>query len=415
MTYSLAAQKLLPTTIELPASKSISNRALIISAISRQNEMPENISQCDDTDVVVHALCNMPPTIDIRASGSAMRFLTSYLSIKEGKHVLTGTTRMQHRPIKVLVDSLLQLGADISYIGQEGFPPLMINGKTLDGGFIQVAGDVSSQYISSLLMIGPTMQNGLTIHLLGTVISRSYIDLTISMMQEYGADVEWTSVDTIEVKPQPYKPTHYFIESDWTAASYWYEALALATNDDAELHLTGLMDASAQGDSTVKYIFSLLGVKTTFQDKTKKVPTTVVLQHDNRQINHLVLDFNNCPDIAQTLVCTCCGLGIPFDFTGLSTLKIKETDRIVALQTELRKLGFVLSAHDDSRLTWDGERCEASMEAIDTYEDHRMAMAFAPLALRIKGLQITAPEVVSKSYPNFWEHLRKASFIISEE
>ncbi len=414
MIYTLSTCGLNSATIALPASKSINNRSLIISAISGGSIMPTNLSRCDDADVLLSALHDMPYTIDVKASGSAMRFLTSYLSINEGEHVLTGTARMQQRPIKVLVDALLELGANISYVKRVGFPPLLIKGKPLNGGRIQVVGDVSSQYISSLLMIAPTFQNGLTIRLIGDVVSRSYIDLTISMMKEYGANVEWASADTIVVKPQMYQLRPYYVENDWTAASYWYELLAFTKDPNVELTLPGLRESSLQGDAQVKYIFSLLGVKTTFLPQDKNGLNTVVLRRSGMVVSHLAFDFTNCPDVAQTLVCTCCGLGITFDFTGLSTLKIKETDRLVALKTELRKLGFVLHDYGDSRLVWDGERIEPTLEAIDTHEDHRMAMAIAPLALLQEGIKINNPEVVNKSYPNYWEHLRQVSFHIAE-
>ncbi len=414
MTYLLTARQLSGTTIDLPASKSITNRALIISAISGRPAGLENISRCDDTDVMIAALKGMGPVIDIGASGSAMRFLTSYLSIREGERLLTGTPRMCHRPIRVLVEALRQLGADITYAGKEGFPPLLIRGKKMNGGRVQMAGNVSSQYISSLLMIAPAMPEGITIQLTGNVISRSYIDLTLTLMQDYGAAAEWAAVDTITVKPRPYEPKDYFIENDWTSASYWYEMVALAPNIGAEIILDGLMDGSTQGDTIVKYIFSLLGVRTAFKDKTKKTPTQVSLRGGGMVVPKLVFDFTNCPDLVQTVVCTCCGLGIPFDFTGLSTLRIKETDRIEALETELKKLGFVLHDFDNDRLVWDGEKTAATMEPVNTYEDHRMAMAFAPLALRFDGLRITRPDVVSKSYPDFWRHLARASFTIEE-
>ncbi|MCD8282318.1 MAG: 3-phosphoshikimate 1-carboxyvinyltransferase [Prevotella sp.] len=414
MVYHLTARRLQGGLIHLPASKSITNRALIISALSGQKGGLENVGRCDDTEVMIAALRDRPPVVDIGAAGSAMRFLTAYFSIQEGEHVLTGTPRMCHRPIGVLVDALRRLGADISYVGREGFPPLRIRGKRIAGGAVEMAGDVSSQYISSLLMIAPTMAEGLTIHLLGDVVSRSYIDITLSMMQFYGASAEWAGVDTIVVKAFPYVPRHYFIENDWTAASYWYEAVALAKNKGAEIRLDGLTDGSTQGDTIVKYIFSLLGVRTSFKDKTKKVPTEVSLRGGGMVVSRLVFDFRHCPDLVQTVVCTCCGLGIPFEFSGLSTLRIKETDRIIALKAEMRKLGFVLYDDGEGRLVWDGERTTPTMEPIDTYEDHRMAMSFAPLALRMDGIRIVRPEVVSKSYPDFWEHLRQLSFVIDE-
>lgn len=412
MTYKIFPPSELRQTILLPASKSISNRALIIHALSGGEDVPENLSKCDDTDVMVAALHDMPYEINIKAAGTAMRFMTAYLSVTEGEHIITGTDRMKHRPISVLVDALRSLGADIEYVGEEGFPPLKIKGSALEGGELHIPGNVSSQYISALLMIAPMMQHGLKLHLVGDIISRSYIELTISMMTEYGASVEWIDVDIIDVRPQPYKSRPYYIENDWSAASYWYEMMALTADDDAEIHMPGLMGGSSQGDTIVKYIYSLLGVKTVFDTKQQRVPATITLRHSNMCLPRMKFDFSNCPDLTQTVVCTCCGLGIPFDFTGLSTLKIKETDRIEALKTELRKLGFAIRSVNDNELIWDGERCEPIMEPIDTYEDHRMAMAFAPLAMRFSSLQINDPEVVSKSYPNYWKDLEQSRFII---
>ncbi len=411
MTYSLAVLPWRNATIALPASKSISNRALIVAALTPEAISPTNISKCDDTDALVSALRDMPDVIDVGASGSAMRFLTSYLSISSGEHTLTGTARMQQRPIRVLVDALRSLGAEITYLRDEGFPPLRIRGKNLEGGRIRVASDVSSQYISSLLMIAPTMRRGLTIELLGETISRSYIDLTLSIMQAYGAQAEWARVGVLEVQPQGYKPTPYYIESDWSAASYWYEMLSLTDAQDATLRLMGLTDSSRQGDAIARHIFSLLGVRTIFEHG--ETPS-VLLRRSGPVVQTMVLDCSNCPDIAQTVVCACCGLGVPFDLTGLSTLTIKETDRLAALTTELRKLGFVVKSRDNNRLTWDGERCDPTMEALDTYDDHRMAMALAPLALRIEGVKINNPAVVSKSYPAFWQHIQEVAVKIEE-
>ena len=409
MTYEITASKTLRQTIALPASKSISNRALVISALAGDGCVLDNLSDCDDTDVMVAALADMPYEIDIKAAGTAMRFMTALLSVKPGEHVVTGTERMKHRPIGILVNSLRTLGAEIDYEGEEGFPPLRVRGKSLDGGRLQIQGNVSSQYISALLMIGPAMRNGLTLQLLGDVISRPYIELTLGMMREFGAKAEWIGADSIRVEPQPYKARRYFVESDWSGASYWYQMMALTDDEDAEIRLTGLHDNSAQGDSVVKYIYSMLGVKTAFVAEKGK-PSTVVLTKNNRMLPRLKFNFAACPDLAQTVVCTCCGMGIPFDFTGLSTLKIKETDRIEALKAELRKLGFVLHDRNDNELIWDGERCEATMAAVDTYEDHRMALAFAPMALAIDGVKINNPEVVSKSYPYYWRDLQLCGF-----
>ena len=374
--------------------------------------MPSNLSDCDDTEVIVDALNNNPYEINIKAAGTAMRFMTAYLAVKEGEeHVLTGTERMRHRPIGLLVDALRRLGANIEYAGEEGFPPLRIKGCTLEGGLLEVAGNISSQYISALLLIGPCLKNGLTLHMTGDVISRPYIDLTLWTMREFGADAEWSDYDTIVVKPQPYKDREYLTENDWSAASYWYEMMALTSNPDDEIKLEGLMDGSKQGDSQVRYIFSLLGVKTAFKTKKPGVPTTVTLKHSGRCVPRLEYNFVNSPDLAQTFVICCALLNVPFHFTGLSTLKIKETDRIEAMKTEMRKLGYVVRSVNDSELIWDGELCTPSLEpGIDTYEDHRMALAFAPAALRFDGLRINNPQVVTKSYPQFWNDLKAAGF-----
>ena len=411
--YRLTAPRQLNQTICLPASKSISNRALIIYALSGGSQMPQNLSDCDDTEVIIHALRFMPTEIDIKAAGTAMRFMTAYLSVMKGTHTLTGTERMKHRPIGILVNALKALGADIKYAGTDGYPPLQITGKTLKGGLLSIPGNVSSQYISALLMIGPMLKNGLTLQLTGDIISRPYIDLTLWTMGEFGADAEWTSADTITVKPKPYQDREYFIENDWSGASYWYEMVALSSNQDSEIKLTGLMDGSKQGDSVTRYIFSLLGVKTTFETKKEGVPQTITLKQSGRCVSRLDYDFVNSPDLAQTFVVTCAAKGITFHFKGLSTLKIKETDRIEALKKEMRKLGYVLHDVNDSELYWDGERCEPSMEeGIDTYDDHRMALAFAPYALVAEGLKINNPHVVTKSYPHYWEDLKQAGFKI---
>ena len=411
----ITAPERLMADVKLPASKSISNRALIIYSLAGGSILPQNLSDCDDTSVIVNALRNMPETIDIKAAGTAMRFMTAYLSVMPGTHVLTGTERMKHRPIGILVDALRRLGADIGYVGEEGFPPLRITGQPLLGGELELPGNVSSQYISGLLMIGPVLKHGLTLKLQGDVISRPYIDLTLWMMREFGADAEWTGPDTIEVKAQPYKAREYFIENDWSGASYWYEMVALSQDKEAEVKLSGLMDGSKQGDSSVRYIFSLLGVKTVFETKEEGVPQTVTLKKSGRRVPRLEYDFVNSPDLAQTFVVACAMLGVKFHFTGLRTLKIKETDRIEALKTEMRKLGFVLHDKNDSELIWDGERCEPAEDtSIDTYEDHRMALAFAPVAFK-QPVTINNPQVVTKSYPDFWNHLSLAGFDIQKE
>ena len=416
MQYNITAPKALDLTVQLPASKSISNRALIIHALSGSDVLPENLSDCDDTDVIVKALEDNPYEINIKAAGTAMRFMTAFLATRNGEeHVITGTERMKHRPIHILVDALRRLGADIDYLGEEGFPPLRIKGRQLEGGELEVPGNVSSQFISALLLIGPCLRDGLTLRLTGDIISRPYIDLTLWMIREFGADADWSTYDTITVGGS-YKKRSYFIENDWSAASYWYEMMALSKQEGDVLRLEGLMDGSKQGDSSVRYIFSLLGVKSTFGTTEEGVPTTVTLRHSGRCVPRLEYDFVNSPDLAQTFVVCCLMLGVPFYFRGLSTLKIKETDRIEALKTEARKLGFVLHDKNNSELYWDGERCEPlANAAIDTYEDHRMALAFAPAAFRLDSLRINNPQVVSKSYPHFWEDIKAAGFGVKNE
>ncbi len=384
--------------ITLPASKSISNRALILNALAYSPYDIQNLSDCDDTRVTVKALDSNDRTFDIGAAGTAMRFLTAFLSKTVGEWVITGSERMKQRPIKLLVDALTTLGARIEYVEKEGFPPLRIFGSALTGGEIRLNGGVSSQYISALMMIAPYMQNGLKIILEGNVISVPYINMTLNMMKEYGVAVDFNNT-IIDIKAQTYKPIQYKVESDWSAASYWYEVLAIAGK--GQVFLTGLNQNSYQGDSKVAALFEQLGVSSTYQVEG------VLLQATGKYVEQFEYDFVNQPDLAQTFAVTCCMKGIPFHFGGLQTLKIKETDRIAALINELGKLGFVLTEPAEGQLAWTGNRCDAAQPvSIATYEDHRMAMAFAPAAL-ITPLVIEEPQVVSKSYPGFWEDIEK--------
>lgn len=413
MQYMITPPRHVDTRILLPASKSISNRVLIIHALTGGNVMPENLSDCDDTKVIIRALSHRPEVIDIKAAGTAMRFMTAYLSVTEGEHTITGTERMKHRPIGVLVDALRYLGAEIEYAGEKGFPPLRIRGRQLEGGRLEIPGNVSSQYISALLMIAPVLSKGLEMKLTGGIVSRPYIDLTLHLMHQFGVSAEWTDIDSITVKPQPYRQRPYTIENDWTAASYWYEVLALTDELGSKVVLPGMLDGSRQGDSAVRYIFSLLGIKTAFADREADRLTDATLTRHSCMLNRMDYDFTNQPDLAQTLIATCPVLGIPFHFTGLGSLRIKETDRIEAMKTEMEKLGYILHADNGTELSWEGDRCEpAAQPVIDTYEDHRMAMSFAPLAIRLGRIGINHPEVVSKSYPHYWNDLRKAGFHI---
>jgi len=389
--------------IDLPASKSISNRALILNALSYSPYDILNLSDCDDTRVTLNALDSNDTTFDIGAAGTAMRFLTAFLSKTVGEWIITGSERMKKRPIKVLVDALNSLGAKIEYVEKEGYPPLRIYGSALTGGEIHINGSVSSQYISAIMMIAPFMMNGLKIILEDKIISRPYIDMTIQMMQEFGARVEFNG-NIIQIDPQEYNPIEYVVESDWSAASYWYEILSLAGK--GEVFLNGLLPNSYQGDSKVAELFEQLGIQTTYMSGG------ILLRSVDIISQRMEYDFSDQPDLVQTFVVTCCLKGIPFVFSGLHSLKIKETDRVAALITELKKLGFVLYEPREGFLSWENETCKPVEKiSIATYEDHRMAMAFAPAALYYPII-IEQPEVVSKSYPGYWKDLEK---IISNE
>ena len=434
MQYKILSPGSVNSSIVLPSSKSISNRALAIGALAGSIASITNLSDCDDTEVMQRWLTERPSTVDVGAAGTSMRFSTALLAVGQGEHVITGSERMKNRPIKILVDALRRLGADISYVEKEGYPPLRIVGKGgLYYGSVSLPGNVSSQYISALMMIGPYLKDGLILTLTDKVISRPYIEMTMSLMRQFGAKVYWdcssdesngtvdeslesnsaddksTESNVIIVEPGRYAVKSFNVESDWSAASYWYEMVALSSEGDARVLLPGLYEDSLQGDSKGREVFSLLGVKTEY---TKD---GVLLSKKTREVDTLEYDFVKMPDLAQTFVVTCCMMGVPFHFTGLESLKIKETDRIVALKNEMAKLGFDLEDRNDSELLWDGRRRALTAEeydsvAIDTYEDHRMAMAFAPVALVNGSIRINNPHVVSKSYPRYWDDLLAAGF-----
>lgn len=398
--------------IALPPSKSISARALIVQAYAGQDGMIAGLSDCDDTRAMRHALTvgRHETTVDIGASGTAMRFLTAYFATREGEtHILTGTARMLQRPIGPLVDALRALGAEIHYEGAAGYPPLRIVGHNLQGGRVSIAANVSSQYISALMMAGAVMPQGLTIELLGKTASRPYIEMTLQLMQQWGATATMDG-NTVSVLPGGgyHRAKPYSIEPDWSAASYWYALVALSPDAEASVELPGLSLDSIQGDRVCATLFSTLGVET--------CPTTDGGLHLRKRqgyqrpsaMQHYAMA--DCPDLAQGLVVAAALLGIPFACCGLESLKIKETDRMAALQQELGKLALHLQAPDDGHLIFtpqnSGEAAGSSVPpCIETYDDHRMAMAFAPAAWYCPGLQIAHPEVVSKSYPEFWEHL----------
>ena len=414
-TISLPSASTLSATITLPASKSISNRALIINALSGGVCHIDNISKCDDTDAMLMALKSEDGHLNIGAAGTAMRFLTGYCAMQCGRtFTLDGTERMRKRPIKILVDALRHLGADITYLGEEGFPPLKIVGKPLDKtSEITLPGNVSSQYISSLMMIAPLMPKGLTITLTDGMLSVPYLDMTASIMREFGAEVSRQD-NVITISPVPYKATRYTVESDWSASSYWFEIAALLP--EAEFTLPALFEHSLQGDCRIKDIFLSLGVKSRFTQNG------LCISGGGEKVSFLSLDLSGQPDMAQTIVVTACMLGIPFRINGLKTLKIKETDRIEALRTELAKYGIELgveSTDDDLALVWDGAKKSDNVSShidITTYDDHRMALAFAPTAF-VSDSEVTIrhTEVVSKSYPEYWKHLASVGVLLRDD
>ncbi len=407
MHYQLSTPSIQKTgTIKLPASKSISNRYLMLNALSYSPFEIKNLSDSDDTNVMLQVLKSDTNHFDVGAAGTSMRFLTAFLSKIVGEWTITGSERMKQRPIKILVDALNKLGAKIEYIENEGYPPLRIYGSALKGINLELPGNISSQYISALLMIGPTLEGGLTLTLTGDVISRPYIQMTLALMKEFGASAVWKD-NVITIPEANYQAKAVTAESDWSAASYWYEIAALIP--DSEFILQGLHKDSLQGDSNVKQIFESLGVKTTFSKKGTTITQTGTLA------KKLVYNFINEPDLTQTVATCCCLLNVPFSFTGLQTLKIKETDRITALINELAKFGFVLTTNDIDTLEWNGEKKEIKTEPISvyTYKDHRMAMAFAPAALKGFEVIIEDPQVVSKSYPHYWEDVKKVGIEIA--
>jgi len=403
--------------IQLTGSKSECNRALIIKSLSKKLVKVENLSNAADT-VTLNAILsdldtydndsNTEKTVDVGPAGTAMRFLSAYLSAKNGNFLLTGTERMKQRPIGILANALKEIGADISYAEIEGFPPLAIKGPMEQAAsHIKIKGDISSQYISALLMLAPTLKQGLTLEIEGELTSKPYVEMTLAMLAECGITHDWTE-NLITIKPQDFKPSTLIVEPDWSAASYWYSVVALAKN--AQISLPHLRDKSLQGDSQIKTIMEIFGVTTV------KTSNGISFEKNQGTKNtDQILDLKTCPDLAQTIVVIAAALGINMAFTGLETLKIKETDRVAALQNELAKIGVKLN-EDNLVYTLDCSELHFPKKvSFATYEDHRMAMAFAPLALLIDQVEIEDYNVVEKSYPYFWEDLKKAGFSVEEQ
>lgn len=409
MNYRIIAPRRIEGEIDLPASKSISNRVLLLNALCATPGRLSNLAQCDDTDAVLSALAQPDASeVNIGAAGTAMRFLTAYFATREGREVvIDGTERMRQRPIGVLVDALRQLGADIEYVEAEGYPPLKITGTRLHGGALTVSGSVSSQYITAILLIAPVI-GGITLTIKGEIMSRPYIDMTLALMARYGVKAEWRE-NVIHVPAGEYTALDFTVEADWSAASYWWAMQAIVPQ--SRITLKGLEPQSLQGDSRIAELMSQMGVTGNWCGRYLDL-------RSNGGVGcccSTFADLSGTPDIAQTLVVMLCLMGRPFRITGLRTLRIKETDRLEALRTELRKLGYVVKVEGDDAISWHFETTAAEASPhICTYHDHRMAMAFAPAAIRFPGLIIDDAQVVSKSYPLFWEHLRQAGFKIEE-
>lgn len=390
--------------IHLSSSKSESNRALIIDALSGNKLKLRNLSNARDTKTMQKLLGTTKKIWNVLDAGTTMRFCTAYLSIVGENHVITGTERMKNRPIGLLVESLRSLGAAIQYLEKENYPPLQINAiKDQETAEISIPGNVSSQYISALLMIGPNLPEGLILNLTGNIYSRPYIEMTLGLMEKFGIDYDW-SQNQIHIPPQFYQPGEYSIESDWSGASYWYSIASLAKN--AEIKLPGLKKDSLQGDSKIAKIMSRLGVITEYNDSGVQLLTHQV------KYGELEFDFRDCPDLAQTVMVAAAVNHVTLKMTGLESLKIKETDRILAMKNELRKIGTGLKENQNSWELIPGDVPER-IPPIETYEDHRMAMAFAPLGL-IRKVTIRDPDVVKKSYPGFWDDLRSVGFLINQ-
>jgi len=393
-------------SIVLPASKSIANRALIIHALSYSPYPIENLSDSDDTRVMEQVFNSNSNHFDIGHAGTAMRFLTAFLSKIVGEWTLTGSDRMKQRPIGILVDALNKLGAKIEYLENEGFPPLKIYGSHLKGSVLELDGSVSSQYISALLMIAPTLEDGLTLRLKNKIMSRSYIEMTLKLMEQFGVQHVWKG-NEIKIAEQNYTARPFSVEADWSGASYWYQMAVLA--EDVDVELIGLRTESLQGDSVIAKWFEQLGIQTTTTEKGSHLT-----KNGQSLPKFLQLNFIENPDVAQTFAVLCVMKQIPFHFTGLETLKIKETNRIAALQDELAKFGAQLTEPANGELKWDGTYPleKQSLPEIETYHDHRMAMAFAPACQSFGPVVILDPMVVTKSYPGFWEDLKKVGFVI---
>ncbi|WP_276348010.1 3-phosphoshikimate 1-carboxyvinyltransferase [Daejeonella sp. JGW-45] len=424
-----AAEKKPSGTIYLTGSKSESNRALIMQAISKSAVHVKNVSEAADTVTLLGILqgkaqssklkaqssglqaqssglqAQSPKLIDIGPAGTAMRFLTAYYTLQDGEIILTGSARMKERPIGILVDALRELGAEIAYTEKDGYPPIRIKGPLKQkSGSVSIKGNISSQYISSLLLVGPLLEQGLELVIEGELTSKPYVEMTLAMLSQAGIKYTWKD-NVISIPNQPYADSVISVEPDWSAASYWYAIAALS--EEAELFLPGLNAYSLQGDSKITEIMANFGITSQFKDGG------VCLKKEPKKVERKIFDFKECPDLAQTVIVVCAALGHEATFTGLETLKIKETDRVNALQVELAKIGVKLIEKNQTYKLDCSERDLSKSIKVNTYDDHRMAMAFAPLAMVLTELEIEDHRVVDKSYPHFWSDLESIGYEVN--
>ncbi len=400
---------ILEAEVAMPYSKSISNRSLIINALMAEPAPMDKLAECTDTDILLKALADTSSTeVNVNDAGTAMRFLTAYFASQPGRQVtLDGNDRMRQRPIGPLVDALRACGAEIDYSGVDGYPPLKITGRSLIGGDIEIGASVSSQFISAILMVAPTMQRGISLTMNGDAVSLPYIDLTLDLMQRAGIECERAG-STITVSHGEYISTTLPAEGDWSAAAFWYEIEALT---GGFLTLSNLNAESKQPDRRAMDLFGLLGAATEQSDS----PECIELVGSPDVSPRLTVDLSPTPDLAPAVAVTCAMIGVPFKLTGLETLKIKETDRLEAIAAELRKIGVMTEISGDNTIEWDGRRRPImEMPVFETYGDHRMAMALAPVATYIPGITVRNIEVTAKSYPRFWNDLQKAGFELAD-
>jgi 3-phosphoshikimate 1-carboxyvinyltransferase len=392
-----AETKTINGEVNLTASKSESNRVLIIRALCEEHFPIHNLAAAKDTETMINLLADNGTVKDVGPAGTTMRFLTAFYANTPGKWVLTGSERMRNRPIAILVDALESLGAKIKYLEKEGCPPMEIEGGNLKGGKISIDGSVSSQYLSALLLIAPTLEGGLEMELTGKIASIPYLKMTLALIAEFGAKYSFEK-NIIKIEQGKYEAKEFTVEADWSAASYWYQIAALA--DEANITLKGLKEVSLQGDAAIVNMFDSFGVKSTFEGNQvtlKKTNSTTAERFD--------YDFSDCPDVAQTLAATIAGLNIKGHFKGLESLRIKETDRIAAIKKELEKFGASIDILPEDELKINNGILNSFDGIIETYDDHRVAMSIAPLCLTVNSIEIEEPGVVAKSYPNFWKDL----------